>query len=58
MFAGRVGTGFSVKTGREVMARLQEQGRSDPPFVSVPREYRRGVNWVEPELRRLLAMAD
>jgi bifunctional non-homologous end joining protein LigD len=50
IFAGRVGTGFSLKAGRELMARLRKHGRSDPPFASVPREYRRGVNWVEPRL--------
>jgi bifunctional non-homologous end joining protein LigD len=43
IFAGRVGTGFSLKAGRELMAQLRKHGRSDPPFVSVPREYRRGV---------------
>ncbi len=48
VFAGRVGTGFSLKVGRELMAKLREHGRNDPPFVMVPREYRRGVNWVEP----------
>src|SRR5690348_12447426 len=30
------------------MAQLEKHGRSDPPFVSIPREYRRSVNWVEP----------
>ncbi|SRR6266481_566497 len=50
IFAGRVGSGFSLKEGRELMATLRKHGRSDPPFVSVPREYRRGVNWVEPHM--------
>jgi bifunctional non-homologous end joining protein LigD len=50
IFAGRVGTGFSLKTGRELMARLRKHGRSEPPFVSIPREYRCGVNWVEPRM--------
>jgi bifunctional non-homologous end joining protein LigD len=36
--------------GRELMAQLRKHGRSDPPFVSVPREYRRDVNWVEPRM--------
>jgi bifunctional non-homologous end joining protein LigD len=50
IFAGRVGTGFSLKAGRDLMGRLRRQGRNDPPFASVPREYRRGVNWVEPRM--------
>ncbi len=32
------------------MARLRHLQRSDPPFVSVPREYRAGVTWGEPRM--------
>jgi bifunctional non-homologous end joining protein LigD len=32
------------------MARLRKHGRRDPTFLSVPKEYRRGVNWVEPRM--------
>jgi bifunctional non-homologous end joining protein LigD len=46
----RPGSGFGLKVGRELMATLRNQGRSEAPFVSVPREYRRGVNWVEPRM--------
>jgi bifunctional non-homologous end joining protein LigD len=29
---------------------LKKIARSDSPFVAIPREYRRGVNWVEPRM--------
>jgi bifunctional non-homologous end joining protein LigD len=50
IFAGRVGTGFSIKSGRDLAGRLAKLACSDSPFVTVPREYRRGVIWVEPRL--------
>ena len=50
ILAGKVGTGFTLESGREMAARLRKIGRADPPFASVPREYRRGVKWVQPQL--------
>jgi len=48
VFAGKVGTGFTLRSGRELAQRLARMARADSPFEAVPREYRRGVNWVEP----------
>ena len=46
--AGRVGTGFSDKTLRELAELLAPLERSDSPFVVPPRE--RAARWVEPVL--------
>ena len=43
VLAGKVGTGFTLESGRELAARLRKLERADPPFATVPREYRRGV---------------
>jgi bifunctional non-homologous end joining protein LigD len=49
-FAGKAGTGFSLKLGRELVQRLRKIERSDPPFAEVPRDYRRGSRWAAPRL--------
>jgi bifunctional non-homologous end joining protein LigD len=50
VFAGKAGTGFSLKLGQALVDRLQEIERPDPPFVQVPRDYRHGSRWAEPKL--------
>lgn len=51
MHAGRVGTGFSRKTARELMARLQPLRRKTSPFTArLSAEAGRGAVFVEPEL--------
>jgi bifunctional non-homologous end joining protein LigD len=50
VFAGKAGTGFSLKVGRELVDRLRKIERPDPPFVEVPRDYRRGSRWTAPRL--------
>jgi bifunctional non-homologous end joining protein LigD len=50
VFAGKAGTGFSLKFGRELVDRLRKIERPDPPFAAVPRDYRRGSRWAEPRL--------
>ena len=50
VFAGRVGTGFSVRVERDLLTRLGKLQRRDSPFVSVPREFSRGATWAEPRL--------
>ena len=37
IYAGSVGTGWSVQLGRSIMARLLRIGRDSSPFVAVPR---------------------
>ena len=49
-YAGKVGTGFSQKLGREVVALLEKHHRPDSPFVDVPRAEARDARWVGPVL--------
>ncbi len=42
VFAGKAGTGFDLKTGHELVARLRELECPDPPFAAVPRAYQQG----------------
>ena len=50
VFAGKAGTGFSLKLGRELVERMRKIERPDPPFTLVPRDDRRGSRWAEPRL--------
>jgi bifunctional non-homologous end joining protein LigD len=51
IYAGHVGTGFSVETLRMLGSRLEPLRRPTSPFdVPVPPEYARTAVWVEPEL--------
>jgi bifunctional non-homologous end joining protein LigD len=50
IFAGRVGTGFTERMERNLLARLERLHRPECPFVAVPKEYREGAIWVEPQL--------
>jgi bifunctional non-homologous end joining protein LigD len=49
-YAGKVGTGFSQKVGRELVAKLEKHSRPDSPFIDIPRSEARGARWVEPVL--------
>ncbi len=48
-YAGRVGTGFSVRMTAELKRRLDRLTMKEPPFDRPP-PGRRGVVWVKPEL--------
>ena len=37
IYAGSVGTGWSIQLGRSIMASLQHSGRNASPFEAVPR---------------------
>ena len=50
VFAGKAGTGFSLKLGHDLVARLRKIEKLDPPFAEIPREYRRGSRWAAPRL--------
>ena len=50
MFAGKAGTGFSLKLGRELVERMRKIERPSPPFAAVPRDDIRGSRWAEPRL--------
>ncbi|MBI4410737.1 MAG: DNA ligase D [Gemmatimonadetes bacterium] len=48
---GKVGTGFTDQSLRDLHARLRELERTTPPFSNPPRgAAARGVHWVEPKL--------
>ncbi len=50
-FAGRVGTGFTEKTLRDLRKRLEALEQDDSPLRDAPRgAAARGVHWVKPEL--------
>lgn len=51
LYAGHVGTGFTVETLRMLTSKLEPLRRTDPPFDEpVPAEHARGAVWVEPAL--------
>ena len=50
IYAGSVGTGWSIQLGRSIMAALQRIGRDTSPFVAVPRADVKDAKWAEPRL--------
>ncbi len=49
-YAGRVGTGFSDQTHRELRDQLDPLVTKDSPFEKIPADARRNVSWVKPKL--------
>ena len=50
-YRGRVGTGFTQETARDLYERLEPLRRTDPPLDKMPEEERRrGIRWVEPKV--------
>lgn len=50
-YAGRVGTGFDIRTLRELLARMRPLARDEPPFYDPPRgSLAREAHWIEPRL--------
>ena len=56
-YAGKVGTGFSVKTEQELLAKLGKLKTGKAP-LDVPRAEARGAHWVKPELVAEIAFAE
>ena len=51
IYAGRVGTGFTTQSLRQLTAELKKRQTDQPPFKNPPTgSRRRGVTWVQPEL--------
>src|SRR5215472_8094318 len=50
IYAGSVGTGWSVQLGRSIMAALQRIGRETSPFMAVPQPDAKDANWTETKL--------
>lgn len=58
-YAGRVGTGFSEQSLRELASKLKPLVRKQPPFSNPPRGAdARGVHWLEPKLVAEIAFAE
>jgi bifunctional non-homologous end joining protein LigD len=59
LYAGRVGTGFTQQSLKELRSRLNSLERDSPPFINPPRGAEaRGVHWVEPKLVGAVAFAE
>ena len=59
LYAGRVGTGFTQQSLKELRSRLNSLERKSPPFVNPPKGAEaRGVHWVEPKLVGAVAFAE
>jgi bifunctional non-homologous end joining protein LigD len=50
IYAGRVGTGFTDRSGTELRRRLDAMRRDKPPFDRIARADARDARWVEPRL--------
>jgi bifunctional non-homologous end joining protein LigD len=50
IYAGSVGTGWSIQLGRSIMAKIQRIGSDASPFVAVPRPDAKDARWTEPQL--------
>lgn len=58
-YAGRVGTGFTERSLRELSTRLSKLSRDTSPLdAELPARERRGVHWVTPELVAEVAFAE
>ena len=50
VFSGRVGTGFTHASSRQLRQRLDKLRQNDNPYVSISTEGKRGAIWVKPQL--------
>jgi bifunctional non-homologous end joining protein LigD len=50
VYAGSVGTGWSIRLGRTIMAALQRIAQDGSPFASIPRPDAKAAKWAEPQL--------
>ncbi len=57
VYKGNVGTGFTMDTLAELAAKMKKLERAEPP-AEVPREDRRGVTWLKPELVAEIAFSE
>jgi bifunctional non-homologous end joining protein LigD len=59
LYAGRVGTGFTQQSLKELRSRLNSLERDSPPFINAPRGAEaKGVHWVEPKLVGAVAFTE
>jgi bifunctional non-homologous end joining protein LigD len=59
LYAGRVGTGFTQQSLKELRSRLNSLERDSAPFINPPKGAEaRGVHWVEPRLVGAVAFTE
>ena len=59
LYAGKVGTGFTQQSLKELRSRLNSLERDSPPFINAPRGAEaKGVHWVEPKLVGAVAFTE
>ncbi len=59
LYAGRVGTGFTRQSLKELRSRLNSLERDSAPFINPPKGAEaRGVHWVEPRLVGAVAFTE
>jgi bifunctional non-homologous end joining protein LigD len=59
IYAGKVGTGFTQQSLKDLRSRLEPLVRQSPPFVNPPRGTDlKGVHWVEPKLTGAVAFSE
>jgi bifunctional non-homologous end joining protein LigD len=56
-YAGKVGTGFSIKVQHDLLARFETLA-ADKAAVAVPRAEARGAHWIKPKLVAEVAFAE
>ena len=49
-YAGKVGTGFTMRSAQELRDRLTKLDTGTPPIRNLPSSVRRGAHWVKPSL--------
>jgi bifunctional non-homologous end joining protein LigD len=49
-YAGSVGTGWSHKLGRSIIAAVQRIARESLPIATIPRPDANGAHWAEPKM--------
>jgi bifunctional non-homologous end joining protein LigD len=57
VYAGKVGTGFTMQTLHDLRAKFDKIAR-DKPAVEVPKPEARGAKWIEPKLVAEIAFAE
>jgi bifunctional non-homologous end joining protein LigD len=48
--AGGIGTGYTARMRRDLLAKLRPLNRDTAPFADIPRSEARDAHWVEPVL--------
>ena len=50
LYAGKVGTGFGIEEGSQLVQQFSKRQREKSPFVDIPRPEARGALWTAPRV--------